>query len=193
MNAVVLYNFAGAAADDLPSRATSRAPSLRHSLLRTDRIASSRAKNQRAATLRRNRALSSRDYPMGAAARVHVGRDSGAVLRLSECHARFRAMASAVSKKARRTRRFDGGDHDRPALARENDAGLPMRDSGSMRQGDFLEHSSERIGQARAGKSSAPPVSLRRDARTCFDCRVRRRTKPDPFTAPAVTGPTPKP
>lgn len=140
----LLYNCARATAHDLPSRSTCRAPCIGYSLLRADRLASSRPKNQRTATLRRYRALSACDYPMGAAARFHLGRDPRAVLRFSQCHSRFATLASAVSEKTRRTRCLDGRHHDSPALARENDARLPVRDSRAMRQRNFLEHWQER-------------------------------------------------
>jgi hypothetical protein len=44
-----------------------------------------------------------------------------------------------VAKKARGTRRFDGWDKNNAAFVEENDARLPLRESGSMWKMDIPE------------------------------------------------------
>jgi hypothetical protein len=48
-------------------------------------------------------------------------------------------MAKVVPEKTRRTRRLDGRNKDFAQLTQKDDAKLPLRDSGSMWQGDFSE------------------------------------------------------
>src|SRR5260370_4808072 len=124
-----------AATDDFRSGTTGCTTSFRDSLLRTNWIGSSRPESERAETIRHHGALSTGTHSVGKETGIYAGCNPSAVLRFSQCHSRLGTLANAFSDKARGTRRFDGWDKNRAALAEKDDAKLPLRHSGALGQG----------------------------------------------------------
>src|SRR5260370_13033492 len=128
-----------AATDDFRSGTTGCTTSFRDSLLRTNWIGSSRPESERAETIRNYCALWNGTHSVGKETGIYAGCNPSACLRFSQCHSRLGTLANAFSEKARGTRRFDGRDKNRAALAEKDDAKLPLRHSGAMWQGGISE------------------------------------------------------